>query len=290
MRAESNAVMAAEATLERSRALSAMDAAIADDIRFTQIGLGRTTIVGLCGPQGSGKSTTTARLVERLTGMGFRVAARSLDDFYLTKASRLALAREAHPLFATRGVPATHDVALLHDVLDRLSAAASGDSVPLPAFDKASDDRVAEADWPCFVGRPDLILLEGWCVGARPQPASALVAPINSLEEREDPDGSWRRSVNEHLGGVYAALFSRLDRRYLLSAPSFGSVFAWRTEQEAKLDRRADQSRPAMAESELRRFIAHYERLTRWLMEDEPADLIIDIDEDRAPLQLRWNP
>jgi D-glycerate 3-kinase len=38
-----------------------------------------------------------------------------------------------------------------------------------------------------------------------------------------------------------------------------------------------------MTAAQLARFIAHYERLTRWLMEDEPADLVADLDERRRP-------
>jgi D-glycerate 3-kinase len=138
-----------------------------------------------------------------------------------------------------------------------------------------------------FHGRADAIILEGWCVGARPQPPQDLATPINALEATEDPHGLWRTFVNNQLDGSYAALFARLDFDVMLKAPSFACVFDWRREQETKLERPTNGSRPPMSDDELRRFIAHYERVTRWLMADQPADLVIDIGQDRTPLSWR---
>jgi D-glycerate 3-kinase len=69
-------------------------------------------IVGLCGAQGSGKSTAAAALVELLAHEQLPAIALSIDDFYLPRIERQRLAREIHPLLATRGVPGTHDVEL----------------------------------------------------------------------------------------------------------------------------------------------------------------------------------
>ena len=259
-----------------------------DDIAATRARLGRPVLIGLCGPQGSGKSFTAARLVERLQALGCHAVTRSLDDFYLTRVERLERARAVHPLFATRGVPGTHDLPLLEATLDRLTDAGSDTLVPLPSFDKTIDDRAPVPTWPSFCGRPDAIILEGWCVGARPQPDAILARPVNDLERLEDADASWRFEINRQLGGPYAALFHRLDRTYLIKAPSFDVVFQWRAEQEEKLQRPADGLKPPMSGPALRRFIAHYERLTRWLAEDEPADLVLETGVDRRPLRLRW--
>lgn len=275
-------------TMSDAGGLERMDEVMVDDIIATRERLGRTVMIGLCGPQGSGKSSTAQRLVERLGALGLKAVARSLDDFYLTRQDRGALARTIHPLLATRGVPGTHDLAMLHATLDQLASAQPGAIVALPTFDKTTDDRAPRPLWPSSAGCVDVVILEGWCVGARPQPHEALEMPVNALETIEDPDATWRTSINDQLAGPYAALFGRLDRRYLLRAPSFDVVFQWRAEQENGLERPQDGSRPPMTESQLRRFIAHYERLTLWLAEDEPADLVVDIGIDRAPLCLRW--
>ncbi|UUL82509.1 AAA family ATPase [Sphingomonas qomolangmaensis] len=258
------------------------DALFADAIGQTHRHLARPVLVGLCGPQGSGKSTTARRLEERLDGAGLRTVVLALDDFYLTRAERSRLAEEVHPLFAVRGVPGTHDIALLEQTLAALREARPGSVTRLPVFDKLADDRCTADQMRAFRGAPDVVLLEGWCIGATPQDPPALVGPVNWLEAEEDPDARWRIHANERLGADYAALFARLDLRLMLRAPGFDCVHAWRAEQEAGLSARAGGG-PAMNDAALARFIAHYERLTRWLMIDEPADLIADLDNARSP-------
>lgn len=232
-------------------------------------------MLGVGGAQGSGKSTLARIVAER-----FGCAALSLDDVYLTRAERLSLARDVHPLFATRGPPGTHDLRLLNRVLDRLRRAGPDDVTPLPRFDKLADDRAPEADWPVFQGRPAAIILEGWCLGALPQTEAMLVQPVNDLERMCDADGRWRRRINDGLFGNYAELFTQLDRLIYLRAPGFERVLEWRCEQEAGLlgvrelspDRRA-----AIAD-----FIRFYERLTRHMMNGGIApDLTAALDEDR---------
>jgi D-glycerate 3-kinase len=229
-------------------------------------------VVGLAGAQGSGKSTMAPRLATRLEEAELRAATLALDDFYLTRAEREELARSVHPLLATRGVPGTHDMALLNDVIDALLG---GRSALVPKFDKATDDRAIELRK--IEGLVDVVLLEGWCVGAQPQPTAALTDPVNALERQEDPDGLWRGWVNERLATDYSALFERLALRILLRAPSFGVVLRWRTEQEREL------LFGGMGTPAIKRFIDHYERITRWMLEAEPADLVIDLGPDREP-------
>ncbi len=79
-----------------------------------------------------------------------------------------------HPLLRTRGVPGTHDVELAQAVIDSL---ASAEPVPLPSFDKATDDRRPRSQWPVFQGPARVVILEGWCVGAVPQTAAQLAQP-----------------------------------------------------------------------------------------------------------------
>ncbi|WP_299017502.1 kinase [uncultured Caulobacter sp.] len=243
-------------------------------------------VVGICGPQGSGKSTLAALVRRLLAARGLKVATLSIDDLYLTKAERARLAREVHPLLATRGVPGTHDPALGLAVLQALGRP---ETTALPRFDKAADDRAPETSWPRVEGPVDVVLLEGWCVGARPQPAARLAAPVNALERDEDPDGVWRGFANAALAGPYAPLFARVDRLVLLTAPDFAVVRAWRGQQEARLRARlaAEGRDPglAMDEAALDRFVAHYERLTLWIAEDLPGvtDVVVKLDERRWP-------
>lgn len=243
----------------------------------------RPLILGINGAQGSGKSTLTDFLALTLdTVYGNRVASLSLDDLYLTRAERQGLAREIHPLFATRGVPGTHDTALGLSVLAALQTAQADDETALPSFDKARDDRRPVAEWPRFCGRPDIILFEGWCVGTRPQSPGALESPVNPLEAQEDPDGSWRRYVNAQLEGPYAELYSLLERLVFLKVPDLAKVFEWRKLQEQKLRARTTVAAGVglLDDAGIRRFIQHFERLTRHNLEDLPAraDLTLELD------------
>lgn len=241
---------------------------------------GGTAVIGLCGAQGCGKTTIAAATRAFLTARGLSAVVLSLDDLYLPKEARARLAAEVHPLLATRGPPGTHDVALGLEVLARL---AGRGPVALPRFDKAADTRRPRGDWPDVQGPVDVVLLEGWCVGARPQSPEALREPVNALERDEDGDGRWRSFVNTALAGAYPPLFERLDRLALLQAPSFEVVAGWRAEQEAKLRVRTGSG---LAPSEITRFVAHYERLTRWILEEMPAraDWSVRLGEDRTPL------
>lgn len=243
----------------------------------------RTNLVGIAGPQGSGKSTSAARLAAALRRSGIRCALLALDDFYLDLPQRLELAREVHPLLKTRGVPGTHDLALLDSCIRSLAERRRG-LVTVPVFDKLRDCRLPSAKWRPLDTGADIILLEGWCVGARPQPAAELVGPANQLEEEEDPDGVWRCHVNDQLASGYAALFGSLDANILFRPPSFEIVSKWRSEQERALVRPGAEAL-AMSDAGIARFVQHFERLTRWLDRDSPAGLLISLDERRRPLR-----
>ncbi|MEQ1497513.1 MAG: kinase [Novosphingobium sp.] len=240
-------------------------------------------VVGICGAQGSGKTTLCAALEAALTAQGAAAATLSLDDLYLTLAERQALAQQVHPLFCTRGVPGTHDPALglaVIAALDRKQPA------PLPRFDKGTDDRAPPQSWPHAPARTQVLLLEGWCLGAAPQPGAALAAPVNALEADEDPGAVWRTHANTALAGPYQTLFARIDLLVLLAAPSWDVVASWREEAEDKL-RRSGAAR-AMDRAALARFIQHYQRLTRWILAEMPAraDLVVRLGAAREVLKV----
>ena len=252
--------------------------------------LKETLIVGINGAQGSGKSTLCDFLRLILTDLhGQRVAVLSIDDLYRTYAEREVLARDVHPLLITRGVPGTHDVALGLEILARLRSASEEDLTRLPAFDKAYDDRRPEADWPEFTGRPDIVLLEGWCVGSTPQPATALLEPINALEQQDDADCRWRTFVNEQLSGEYRKFFAELDCLIFLRVPDMDRVLEWRSLQEEKLAAIAGNARHVMTKESIHRFVMHYERLTRHNLNDlqSRADLTLFLDENHNFYQVR---
>lgn len=259
-------------------ALNALDQVVA--IARGRAG-GRIPVVGVAGPQGSGKTT----LVRAYAAFHPATAHFSLDDVYLDAAERRMIAAAVHPLFATRGPPGTHNLQLLVDTLDAWQAADPDSHTPLPAFDKVTDNPVPRASRPVFEGRPQLILIDGWCLGATPQAASELETPINDLEAHEDERGKWRRSVDEQLTLAYPMAFQRLDAILYLRAPSFEIILDWRCEQEEGLLGRnltqADRWR-------INRFIQHYERVTRHMMAGgRRADVEVQLDSRRNVTEIR---
>ena len=235
----------------------------------------KTYIIGINGCQGSGKSTLADYLCT-VVAEKYHLAtvALSLDDFYLTKAERIELARKIHPLLAQRGVPGTHDVNL---AIDTISSLASGNKALITRFDKSMDDRVPEANSETITGHIGLIVIEGWCFGAKPQAPNSLIEPVNHLERLEDPDGVYRDYVNTALATQYPQLFELVDSTAMLRAPSFKTVFEWRLEQEQKLIEKLQLTKTALAslstmsDEEIRRFIQNFQRITEHCLEEMPT-------------------
>ncbi|MEH6635880.1 MAG: hypothetical protein V7700_10190 [Halioglobus sp.] len=255
---------------------------LAQHLAEHQIGAGRPVLVALNGSQGSGKTTVCDYLRCYLQEhSGLRVLSLSLDDFYLTRAERDDLADRVHPLLATRGVPGTHDMGLLQQTLATLLTEVPI-TLEIPRFDKSVDDRVPRTDWDVVVNGVDIVLLEGWCLGACAQTDVELAVPVNALETQEDPRAEWRHYVNQVLSREFEPLYGLVDQWVMLGAPSFDCVYRWRMEQEQKL---AAHSRgdAIMNASEVARFIQFYERITRHCLRQLPSRVhdFYQLDEAR---------
>ncbi len=240
---------------------------------------GHVPLLLLSGPQGAGKSTALAAAIEAIPQS---VAGASIDDFYLTHAERMELARRISPLFMTRGPPGTHDLTLLAKTITSLRSATGKSETPLPVFDKLKDNRAPVSDWRSFRGRPAAIVIEGWLMGALPDAGSAGDAPINPVEA-EDRTGDWRRHQEIALAGAYGDLWDAADSFCHIVPPDFDSVLGWRLQQEAELWQARGEPMPDERRDWVRRFIQHYERLThRMLSGKRHAGAEIFIDANRA--------
>ncbi|UTW11594.1 hypothetical protein [Marinobacterium rhizophilum] len=262
---------------------------------------GAPLVVGLNGAQGAGKSTLFTLLEIALSeGFGLRVAGLSIDDLYKTRAERERLGAEIHPLLRTRGVPGSHDVELGIALLQALKRGEHEAAGRIPVFDKSIDDRCPASVWREWPAGVDVVVLEGWCVGASAQSDAQLQTPVNALERLEDPEAVWRRYVNAQLEGPYAELFALVDVTLMLRVPSMEAVYEWRSQQEKKLaqrmqyliDTRASREPlRIMGEAEILRFIQHYERLTRAMLEDMPAraDVVLQLNDNHKICDIRIN-
>ena len=71
----------------------------------------------------------------------------------------------------------------------------------------------------------------------------------------------------------------------MLQVPGMDSVFRWRRRQERQLAEKKDRDlSKVMDDQALRRFIMHYERLTRHMLEEMPAraDVVLRLNEGHA--------
>lgn len=262
---------------------------LAEELLAHQKSANRPFLVGLHGAQGSGKTTLAGCLTHLLCNIcQCRAITLSLDDFYLPQTQRQQLADSVHPLLATRGVPGTHDLPLLMTTINQLL---NGDlPVAIAKFNKAGDERCAEADWPVVTEQPQIIIIEGWCMGALPQADAALAQSVNTLEQIEDADGHWRQFVNQQLAGDYQRLFALVDYWLMLKAPGFDCIYQWRLEQEQALAAKADTAdQDAIMDAQaLARFIQFYQRLTEHCLQSLPTrmDAVLELNRQRQVIAL----
>ena len=248
------------------------------------------SIIGLSGGQGSGKSTISKILKIILKEKyNLEAAIFSIDDFYKTLGQRKKMAKIVHPLFSVRGVPGTHDTRLLLDCFKRLRKK-KFKKVMIPKFDKSIDNRLPKKKWQIIKKKPNVIIFEGWCVGATPQRNKDLNKPINILEKEKDKKKIWRNTVNNELKGEYKKIFSLTDLIIFLKVPSFKHVFKWRLLQENKL-KFSSKGRKIMNSKEIKNFVMYYERLTKHMLKNlsKKANTVIKIDNQHKLKSIKFN-
>ena len=227
-------------------------------------------IIGLAGGQGSGKTTISSILTLILKKyFKLNVFKVSIDDFYKTRKDRKSLSKNKHPLLMTRGVPGTHDVDLMLNFFKKIKDK-NFKSLQIPKFNKAIDNRCQKNLWYKIKTKPDVIIFEGWCVGARPQINSQLKKPINSLEKVYDQRAKWRTYVNNQLKNKYKTLFNQLDGLLYLKAKNFSLLREWRLKQERKLwvQTKNKKNIKIMSSGDVLNFMQTYQRITQQMFKD----------------------
>ena len=257
---------------------------------FKKLRKKKIKIIGLTGGQGAGKSTITQiiKLIFEIK-YNFNVTFFSIDDFYKTLREREILSKNIHPMFKTRGVPGTHDTKLLSKIFNDLSKK-NFKPVYVPRFDKSIDDRFQKSKWQKISKKPDLIIFEGWCVGAKAQTKKQLLKPINILEKNNDSKLIWRTKVNNELNNNYRKIFSKIDCLVFLKVPNFECVYKWRLLQENKL-KLTSKGKKIMSPKQVREFIMYYERITKQMLEDlsKNAYAVLSLDKKHRLSKLKFN-
>ena len=247
-----------------------------------------TLLISLSGGQGSGKSTI-AQILKLILNKNYKlkVTCFSLDDFYKTPEERKKMSINIHPLFVTRGVPGTHDHKMLLNIIKKLKSL-NFRPLQIPKFDKSTDNRMKKFLWQKVKCKPDIIIFEGWCIGAKPQSTKVLKKPMNYLEKKLDIKLTWRKKVNNELKTNYKKIFKLVDSKIFLKVPSFKYVLKWRKLQEKKL--RFKFKRKTMNNREVERFTMYYERLTKQMIKDSSNfDAIIKIDKKHRIKSVKYS-
>jgi D-glycerate 3-kinase len=243
----------------------------------------RALCVGVCAPQGAGKTTLCAKLEQLLASRGLRAASVSIDDVYLTRDEQLALAARhaGNRYLAVRGYPGTHDVGLGLRVLTHLAGLAEGDAFAVPRYDKGAHsgagDRAPREAWTEVYGPVDVVLFEGWMLAYEP------------VTERFLPPDDAFATCNELLA-TYAPWRARVDRWVVLEGDEVEHVVAWRV--GAERERRARDGRGMSDEDAtayIERFLPAYRVWSPRLVErlGVPSAHVV-IDARRSPLALTF--
>ena len=241
-------------------------------------------IVGLAGGQGTGK-TTISSIIKIVLEKYFKlnVFKISIDDFYKTRKERINLSKKIHPMLMTRGVPGTHDIKMMLEFFKKIKVK-SFKKIKLPNFNKAVDDRSPKKNWYSINQQPDIIIFEGWCVGARAEINKTLKKPINFLEKTNDQNLVWRKHVNHQLKTKYKKLYSQLNCMIYLKAKNFSLLQKWRLKQEKKLwlKTKNRSNHKIMSKIDVLNFMQTYQRITQNMFKNMPkyASIILNLNSN----------
>lgn len=234
--------------------------------------------IGIQAPQGSGKTTLVRWLTQTLRECDVKVAALSVDDFYLTRAAQAELAAQNPdvPYWQQRGYPGTHDLVLGTQTLRALKSTALG-AVALPRYDKSlhggRGDRAPQDRWETLTLPVDLILFEGWMLGFEPEPLTPC------------PDAALLKT--ESTLGAYDAWNKAVDHWIVLTPEHPEYVIDWRGEAEAKMRK---ETGSGLSDEQIRAYVrtflpAHrrYIEPLRSRLENHPSRLLFRLAKDRLP-------
>ena len=244
----------------------------------------RPYFVGLAGGQGTGKTTSSSLIKIILTKyFKLKVFKISIDDFYKTRKERIRLSKRVHSMLLTRGVPGTHDINMMLNFFKKVQSK-KFKRLKLPTFNKAIDDRFNKKRWYDLKEKPDVIIFEGWCVGAKAEKINTLNKTINLMEKNKDKKKIWRKYVNQQLKSKYKNLYSQLNCLIYLRAKNFNLLQKWRLKQERKLllSSKKNSKLKIMNKEDVLSFMQTYQRVTQNMFKNMPkyASIILNLNSN----------
>lgn len=266
--------------LEMSEVLENLWIPLAKQIASRRQELGRPFIQGILGGQGTGKTTMCAVLALILKELGYHTVSLSLDDLYKTYSDRLILTN-LDPRLIWRGPPGTHDIDLGLSVLNQIQNSQS--PVAIPRFDKSAYNGAGDRTTPEIAHHVDILLFEGWFVGAQPIDSAAFdTAPPPIITEE---DRKFARDMNRQLSD-YLPLWQLLDSLIVLYPTDYRCSLQWRKQAEQQM---IVSGKSGMSETEIEEFVHYFWRSLHPELFIKPlikmpqlVDLVIEINLDHT--------
>lgn len=191
-------------------------------------------VVGLQGLQGCGKSFTCSAIKSSFAKKNISVIVLSIDDFYH---DRKTMGEDT-----IRGHPGTHDAHLLSQTIDCLKA---NQTCTAPVYDKYALRGKGDRRGFVTIERneqhpPQIILVEGWCIGFHPTEHPLISDELSC--------------VDRHVKVYHELITQKLDAIVVLSALA-ERAFEWRRNAE-RIARQ--QNKTCMTDDEIFAFVNHY--------------------------------
>ncbi|KAK6198558.1 P-loop containing nucleoside triphosphate hydrolase protein [Scheffersomyces amazonensis] len=203
-------------------------------------------IIGLSGPQGSGKSYLAEHLTKQLqtTYEHLNFVQFSMDDLYLKHVDQVKLNDSDNLLLRGRGLPGTHDINIGVKIFDQLINSHNNNEdfpIIIPTYDKSAfngeGDRFDSSNWKIIDKPVDVIIFEGWFNGFEPLDEDQLRLSYLTSE----PSGIVQHHKLYHLEQIneslkqYQAIWKLFDKFIFIHTTDINNVYTWRIQQEHAL-------------------------------------------------------
>ena len=152
---------------------------------------------------------------------------------------------------------------------------------------------IKKKKWNSVKLKPDIVIFEGWCVGAKHQSFKKLKKSINLIEKNYDKNFIWRKFVNLQLKKKYKLLFSKINHFMYLDVDNFNLLKKWRLKQETKLliKNKNKKNHKIMKKKDVLNFMQTYQRITEQMLIDMPksASLVIKLNNLHQINKIKFN-
>lgn len=255
-------------------------------------------IIGINGPQGSGKTYLTNQLNEYLQKSypHFNIVQFSMDDLYLTKLDQDKLNNSTdNPLLKGRGLPGTHDLTTLYEIFNKAieNYKSIWENIKIPKYDKSKFNGLGDRSGYINVDSPiDIILFEGWFNGyinystdlLRLKYLTSEVSGILQLYKMFHLE-----EINNNLG-QYQKIWSFFEIFITLKTNNVNNVYTWRLQQEHDT---ISKNGSGMTDEQVTQFVnrympvyvLYYQDLCENGLKNCANNLIIPIDINRQVIQ-----